>query len=124
MEYLHRLVEERIQKAQEDGLFDNLPGKGKPLNLDDDSSIPEDLRLTFKVVKRAGTGWSSLRRWRSPGSFIRSRMTGPSRPSSPSSLRIQNGGPLWPARGEPGKDVWAIRPPRVVSGGVFATTTS
>ena len=53
MEYLHRLVEERIQKAQEDGLFDNLPGKGKPLNLDDDSSIPEDLCLTFKVLKNA-----------------------------------------------------------------------
>ena len=53
MEYLHRLVEERIQKAQEGGLFDNLPGKGKPLNLDDDSSIPEDLRLTFKVLKNA-----------------------------------------------------------------------
>ncbi len=53
MEYLHRFVEERIQKAQEDGLFDNLPGKGKPLNLDDDSSIPEDLRLTFKVLKNA-----------------------------------------------------------------------
>ena len=53
MEYLHRLVEERIQKAQEDGLFDNLPGKGKPLNLDDDSSIPDDLRLTFKVLKNA-----------------------------------------------------------------------
>ena len=50
---MHRLVEERIQKAQEDGLFDNLPGKGKPLNLDDDSSIPEDLRLTFKVLKNA-----------------------------------------------------------------------
>ena len=34
-------------------MFDNLPGKGKPLNLDDDSSIPEDLRLTFKVLKNA-----------------------------------------------------------------------
>ena len=53
MEYLHRLVEDRIQKAQEEGVFDNLPGKGKPLNLDDDSIIPEDLRLTFKVLKNA-----------------------------------------------------------------------
>lgn len=53
MEYLHRLAEDRIQKAQEEGLFDNLPGKGKPLNLDDDSSVPEDLRLTFKVLKNA-----------------------------------------------------------------------
>ena len=53
MEYLHRLVEERIQKAQQEGVFDNLSGKGKPLNLDDDSTIPEDLRLVFKVLKNA-----------------------------------------------------------------------
>ena len=53
MEYLHRLVEDRIQKAQAEGVFDNLPGKGKPLNLDDESTIPEDLRLTFKVLKNA-----------------------------------------------------------------------
>jgi len=53
VEYLHRLVEDRIQKAQEEGVFDNLPGKGKPLNLEDDSTIPEDLRLTFKVLKNA-----------------------------------------------------------------------
>ena len=54
MDFLHRIVEERIQRAQEDGAFDNLPNKGKPLNLDDDSSIPEDLRLAFKVLKNAG----------------------------------------------------------------------
>ena len=53
VEYLHRLVEGRIQKAQEEGVFDNLPGKGKPLHLDEDASIPEDLRLTFKVLKNA-----------------------------------------------------------------------
>ena len=53
MEYLHRLVEDRIQKAQDEGVFDNLPGKGKPLNLEEDSFVPEDLRLTFKVLKNA-----------------------------------------------------------------------
>ena len=53
MEYLHRLVEDRIQKAQDEGVFDNLPGKGEPLNLEDDSTVPEDLRLTFKVLKNA-----------------------------------------------------------------------
>jgi Domain of unknown function (DUF1992) len=53
VEYLHRLVEDRIQKAQAEGVFDNLPGKGKPLNIEDDSSVPEDLRLTFKVLKNA-----------------------------------------------------------------------
>lgn len=50
---MHRLVEDRIQKAQDEGVFDNLPGKGKPLNLDEDNSVPEDLRLTFKVLKNA-----------------------------------------------------------------------
>src|SRR5436853_2050749 len=53
MEFFSLIVEERIQEAQKEGVFDNLPGKGKPLNLDDDSSIPEDLRLTFKVLKNA-----------------------------------------------------------------------
>lgn len=53
MEYLHRIVEDRIQKAQEEGAFDNLPGKGKPLELDDDSFVPEELRLTYKILKNS-----------------------------------------------------------------------
>jgi hypothetical protein len=53
MDFLHRLADERIEAAQRDGLFDNLPGKGKPLKLDDDSAIPEDLRLTFKILKNS-----------------------------------------------------------------------
>jgi len=53
MDYLFRLAEDRIQRAQEEGLFDNLPGKGKPLNLEDDSFVPEDLRLTYKILKNS-----------------------------------------------------------------------
>ena len=53
VEYLHRVVEERIQRAQEEGAFDNLPGKGKALPLDDDSWIPEDLRLSYKILKNS-----------------------------------------------------------------------
>jgi hypothetical protein len=53
MAFFERLVEERIQQAQKEGLFDNLPGKGKPLKLDDDSAVPEDLRLMFKILKNA-----------------------------------------------------------------------
>ena len=53
MDFLSNIVEERIQEAQREGLFDNLPGKGKPLKLDDDSGIPEDLRLTFKILKNS-----------------------------------------------------------------------
>jgi len=53
MDFLRNIVEERIQEAQREGLFDNLPGKGKPLKLDDDSGIPEDLRLAFKILKNS-----------------------------------------------------------------------
>src|SRR4029078_11451825 len=53
MDFLRGIAEERIQKAMDEGVFDNLPGKGKPLKLDDDSNIPEDLRLTYKVLKNS-----------------------------------------------------------------------
>ena len=53
MGFFDRLVEERIREAQSDGMFDNLPGKGRPLNLDDDNGVPEDLRLTCKVLKNS-----------------------------------------------------------------------
>ena len=48
-----QIVEERIQKALRDGEFDNLPGAGKPLELADDSHVPEDLRLAYKILKNA-----------------------------------------------------------------------
>jgi len=48
-----KIVEERIKKAQEEGLFDDLPGKGKPLELEDDSHVPEELRLAYKILKNA-----------------------------------------------------------------------
>ncbi|MBF0203242.1 MAG: DUF1992 domain-containing protein [Desulfamplus sp.] len=47
------LVEERILKAQKNGELDNLPGKGKPLNLDD-MSIPEDFRTAYRILKNSG----------------------------------------------------------------------
>jgi hypothetical protein len=48
-----KIVEQRIKEAQERGEFDNLPGRGKPLNLEDDSHVPEDLRLAYKILKNA-----------------------------------------------------------------------
>src|SRR5205085_12031591 len=53
MGLFERIAEDRIQKAQEEGAFDNLPGKGKPLNLDDDAFVPEDLRLAYKILKNS-----------------------------------------------------------------------
>ena len=51
---IDRIVEEKIQKAQQEGKLSNLPGHGKPLEIEDDSGIPEDLRLAHKILKNAG----------------------------------------------------------------------
>ena len=48
-----KIIEKRIQEAQKRGDFDNLPGKGKPIPIEDDSHIPEDLRLAYKILKNA-----------------------------------------------------------------------
>jgi DnaJ homolog subfamily C member 28 len=48
------MIEEQIRQAIERGDFDNLRGKGKPLNLGDDSFVPEDMRLAYKLMKDAG----------------------------------------------------------------------
>lgn len=52
--FIERLAEERIKKAQEEGDFDALPGRGMPLCLDDDAHVPEDLRMAWRVLKNAG----------------------------------------------------------------------
>jgi hypothetical protein len=48
-----KIVEERIRRAIEQGEFEDLPGSGKPLPLENDSHIPEDLRLAYKILKNA-----------------------------------------------------------------------
>jgi hypothetical protein len=53
MEFLYRMAENRILEAIEGGLFDNLRGKGKPLVLEDDSHIPPELRMVYKIMKMA-----------------------------------------------------------------------
>ena len=53
MSYFTRVVEERIREAQKDGAFDNLPGQGKPLQLEDQSLVPEDLRMSYHILKNA-----------------------------------------------------------------------
>jgi hypothetical protein len=48
-----RIAEERILEAQRAGAFDDLPGKGKPLQLEDLSGVPEDLRIGYTILKNA-----------------------------------------------------------------------
>ena len=51
---LQTIAEERIREAQEQGVFDNLPGQGAPLKESDDSNIPEELRMAYHILKNAG----------------------------------------------------------------------
>jgi hypothetical protein len=53
MEFFSRLAENRIREGIEAGEFDNLAGKGQPLNLEDDSHIPPELRMAYKILKNA-----------------------------------------------------------------------
>ena len=54
MEIFAKIAEERIRKAMEEGDFDNLSGAGRPLIFEDESWIPEDLRLAYRVLRNAG----------------------------------------------------------------------
>jgi len=48
------IAERKIEIAMENGEFDNLPGKGKPLPPDDMLMVPEELRMAYKILKNAG----------------------------------------------------------------------
>jgi Domain of unknown function (DUF1992) len=48
------LAERKIEEAIARGELDDLPGAGRPLELDDDALVPEDLRLAHRILKNAG----------------------------------------------------------------------
>ena len=47
---LRRLAERRIEEAMREGKFDNLPGRGKPLNLEP-MPAAENARLTWWAIR-------------------------------------------------------------------------
>ena len=49
-----KIVEELIKQAQERGEFDNLPGKGKPIDLSEYFEMPEDVRVAQSLLKNSG----------------------------------------------------------------------
>ena len=51
---LEKAVEAIIKEAQERGDFDNLKGKGQPIDLNAYFETPEDLRLAYSALKNAG----------------------------------------------------------------------
>lgn len=48
------LAERRIAEAIARGELDDLPGAGRPLDLDDDPLVPEELRAAYRILKNAG----------------------------------------------------------------------
>ena len=53
MSIFQKIIEKKIKEAQGRGEFDDLPGSGEPLKIEDDSHVPEDLRLSYKILKNA-----------------------------------------------------------------------
>lgn len=51
---LELLAERKIAEAIERGEFDRLPGAGKPLDLEDDPLVPEELRMACRILRNAG----------------------------------------------------------------------
>lgn len=49
-----RGVERIIRRAMEEGAFDNLPGEGKPLPLDDDPFEDPDMRMAHHLLRSNG----------------------------------------------------------------------
>ncbi|HVA89957.1 MAG TPA: DUF1992 domain-containing protein [Chloroflexota bacterium] len=50
------LIERKIQEARERGDFDNLPGAGKPLNLDENPFVPAEWQMAYRML--AGSGFA------------------------------------------------------------------
>ena len=48
-----KIADQRVREAMERGEFDDLPGRGKPVPLEDDSHLPPDIRIAHKILKNA-----------------------------------------------------------------------
>ena len=58
------LIDEQIREAQKQGMFDNLPGNGKPLPKDDSYYLAGEHWMSNKALKEAGfvPEWIQLRK--------------------------------------------------------------
>lgn len=48
------IAEQKIADAIGRGELSDLPGQGKPLDLDDDALVPADLRMAWRILRNAG----------------------------------------------------------------------
>ena len=51
---IDRIAEEKITEARDKGELQDLPGEGIPIHLDDDSFVPQELRVGYRLLKNSG----------------------------------------------------------------------
>jgi Domain of unknown function (DUF1992) len=52
---LQRIIEEKIRQGFDEGAFDNLPGKGQPLKLDDENPFEDPaMRMGYRLLRNNG----------------------------------------------------------------------
>lgn len=54
MGWLDQWGEDRIRAAVARGEFQGLPGEGRPLKLEEDSLVPAELRMAYRILRNAG----------------------------------------------------------------------
>lgn len=54
MDIVAVIAEQKIREAMQKGEFENLPGKGRPLEFDNLSGVPEDCRAAYLILKNNG----------------------------------------------------------------------
>jgi DnaJ homologue, subfamily C, member 28, conserved domain len=54
MDAFEKIAERKIMEAIRNGEFDNLLNSGKPIDLDEDSFIPQELRMAYRILHNAG----------------------------------------------------------------------
>ncbi|MDR1360669.1 MAG: DUF1992 domain-containing protein [Deltaproteobacteria bacterium] len=54
LEAIAMIAEGKILEAQAEGLFEHLPGAGKPLALEDLSLLPPEARMAHTILKNSG----------------------------------------------------------------------
>jgi hypothetical protein len=85
------IAEQKIADAIARGELADLPGEGRQLDLSDDSLIPEDVRMAYRILKNAGFVPPELERMREIGELerlVHSSGEGPQRDLASKKLRL------------------------------------
>ncbi len=54
MNIFSKIAEQRIREAIENGEFEGLENRGRPITFEDETWVPEDLRSAYRVLKNSG----------------------------------------------------------------------